>query len=70
MTMFLIMGFVSLIALIVIGGLFYFMHKESQRNANGEAVPITDVAELKSLSPDDPRMAKPRLPRFSARIRG
>ena len=55
MTMFLIMGFVSLVSLIVIGGLFYFMHKESQRNANGEAVPITDVAVLKSLSPDDPK---------------
>lgn len=53
MVMFLIMGFVILVSLIVIGGLFYFMRKESQRSANGEAVPITDVAELKGLSPDD-----------------
>lgn len=53
MMMFLLMGFVVLVSLIVIGGLFYFMRKESQRSANGEAVPIMDVAELKGLAPDD-----------------
>lgn len=52
MMMFWVMGIVILTALGVIGGLFYFMNKESEKAAKGEAVPILDISELKGLTPD------------------
>lgn len=71
MVMFLIMGLVIVVALLVIGLLFYFMNKESQKNSDGQAVPIMDVSELKGLSPDDSKdegffsAAKSQLPMSS-----
>ena len=48
MVMFWVLGGVTLLALIVVVSLF--LGKETDRAANGEAVPITDVSEIKGLS--------------------
>ncbi len=52
MMMFWVMGFVIVLAVVVVVGLFYFMNKESGKAASGEAVPIMDISELKGLTPD------------------
>lgn len=52
MMMFWVMGIVILTALGVISGLLYFMNKESEKAAKGEAVPILDISELKDLTLD------------------
>lgn len=51
--MFLVMGLVIILSLCVIGGLFYFMNKENKKDPSAEAVPITDVAEIKGLASQD-----------------
>ena len=53
MVMFLIMGMVIILSLCVIGGLFYFIKKDNVKNSSAEAVPITDVSEIKELSSQD-----------------
>lgn len=50
MVMFLIMGFVILVSLIVIGGLFYFINRDNSAPATPQVVPITDVSELKGIT--------------------
>lgn len=51
MMMFWVMGFVIVLGVIVVVGLFYFMNKESSKGSIGEAVPILDISEFKSLTP-------------------
>ncbi|GEM_PF-3780127 len=47
MVMFLVMGLVIIVALGVVGCLFYFMQIEAEKKEDGQAVLITDISELK-----------------------
>lgn len=52
MIMYWVLGAVTFISLIVAIPLLISLKKESDRAANGEAVPITDVSELKGMAPE------------------